>query len=52
MIFTLLYPAFVLFARRLHDMGQTAWLTVVPGVIVGAALLPANIAPRGAGSSR
>ena len=46
-IFTLLFPAFVLFARRLHDMGQTAWLTVIPGVIVGAALLPANVAPRG-----
>lgn len=46
-IFTLLFPAFVLFARRLHDMGQTAWLTVPPGVIVGAAMLPANVANRG-----
>jgi uncharacterized membrane protein YhaH (DUF805 family) len=47
-IFTLLFPAFVLHARRLHDMGQTAWLTVIPGVIVGAALLPQNVANRGA----
>jgi uncharacterized membrane protein YhaH (DUF805 family) len=46
-IFTLLFPAFVLHARRLHDMGQTAWLTVIPGVIVGAALLPQNVANRG-----
>jgi uncharacterized membrane protein YhaH (DUF805 family) len=46
-IFTLLFPAFVLFARRLHDMGQTAWLTVPPGLIVGAAMLPANVANRG-----
>jgi uncharacterized membrane protein YhaH (DUF805 family) len=27
---TLLYPAFVMLARRLHDMGQTAWLLVLP----------------------
>ena len=27
---TLLYPAFVMLARRLHDMGQTAWLLVIP----------------------
>ena len=27
---TLLFPAFVLHARRLHDMGKTAWLLVVP----------------------
>jgi uncharacterized membrane protein YhaH (DUF805 family) len=46
-IFTLLFPAFVLFARRLHDMGQTAWLTVAPGGIVGAAMLPGNVANRG-----
>ena len=46
-LFTLLYPAFVLFARRLHDMGLTAWLTVPPGVVVGAAMLPANVANRG-----
>jgi uncharacterized membrane protein YhaH (DUF805 family) len=46
-IFTLLFPAFVLFARRLHDMGQTAWLTVPPGLIVGAAILPQNVANRG-----
>ena len=27
---TLLFPAFVLHARRLHDIGQTAWLLVLP----------------------
>ncbi len=29
----LLYPAIVLHARRLHDMGHTAWLLLVPGVL-------------------
>ncbi len=29
---TLLFPAFVLHARRLHDMGKTAWLLLVPGL--------------------
>jgi uncharacterized membrane protein YhaH (DUF805 family)/uncharacterized membrane protein YphA (DoxX/SURF4 family) len=35
---TLLYPGFVLVAGRLHDMGQTAWLLAIPGVIDVAAL--------------
>jgi uncharacterized membrane protein YhaH (DUF805 family) len=39
-LFTLLYPAFVLYARRLHDMGKTAWLLIVPGALVAAAALP------------
>ncbi|MGH8219208.1 MAG: DUF805 domain-containing protein [Steroidobacteraceae bacterium] len=30
---TLLFPAAVLQARRLHDMGQTAWLLLIPGVL-------------------
>jgi uncharacterized membrane protein YhaH (DUF805 family) len=30
---TLLFPAAVLHARRLHDMGQTAWLLLVPGIL-------------------
>lgn len=30
MILVLLYPAVVLYARRLHDMGHTAWPLVVP----------------------
>ncbi len=30
---TLLFPAAVLHARRLHDMGQTAWLLLLPGVL-------------------
>jgi uncharacterized membrane protein YhaH (DUF805 family) len=29
-----LYPAVVLLARRLHDMGQTAWLLVVPAALI------------------
>ena len=28
---TFLYPAFVMHARRLHDMGKTAWLLLIPG---------------------
>ena len=39
-LFTLLFPAFVLHARRLHDMGQTAWLLIVPGALLGAAIWP------------
>jgi uncharacterized membrane protein YhaH (DUF805 family) len=35
---TLLYPGFVLVAGRLHDMGQTGWLLLAPGLIVVAAL--------------
>jgi uncharacterized membrane protein YhaH (DUF805 family) len=30
---TLLFPAAVLLARRLHDMGHTAWLLLIPGVL-------------------
>ena len=30
---TLLFPAAVLHARRLHDMGQTAWLLFIPGAL-------------------
>ena len=33
----LLYPAFVLLARRLRDMGYTAWLVLAPLVLVLAA---------------
>jgi uncharacterized membrane protein YhaH (DUF805 family)/uncharacterized membrane protein YphA (DoxX/SURF4 family) len=35
---TLLYPGFVLAAGRLHDMGQTGWLLLAPGLIDLAAL--------------
>jgi uncharacterized membrane protein YhaH (DUF805 family) len=35
---TLMYPGFVLVAGRLHDMGRSAWLLSIPGVIVVAAL--------------
>jgi uncharacterized membrane protein YhaH (DUF805 family) len=33
-IFTLLYPAFVLLARRVRDMGFPAWLVLVPLVLM------------------
>ena len=29
-IFTLLYPAFVLLARRVRDMGYSVWLVLLP----------------------
>lgn len=32
-LITMLYPWLVLQARRLHDMGQTAWLLLIPGAI-------------------
>ena len=35
---TLLFPALVLQARRLHDMGQTAWLLMIPGTLDAAAI--------------
>ncbi len=34
----LLFPAFVLHARRLHDMGKSAWLLLAPGALAGAAV--------------
>ena len=34
----LLFPAMVLHARRLHDMGRTAWLLLAPGALDVAAL--------------
>jgi uncharacterized membrane protein YhaH (DUF805 family) len=30
----LLFPAVVLHARRLHDMGRTAWLLIVPAALI------------------
>ncbi len=33
-LIALLFPGFVLHARRLHDMGKTAWLLLVPGAPV------------------
>ena len=35
---TLLYPGFVLVAGRLHDMGQTGWLLLAPGLLDAVAL--------------
>jgi len=34
----MLFPAVVLHARRLHDMGRSAWLLLVPGIPVAAAI--------------
>jgi uncharacterized membrane protein YhaH (DUF805 family) len=36
-LLVLLFPAIILHARRLHDMGQTAWLLVAPAVLIVAA---------------
>lgn len=32
----LLYPALVLHARRLHDMGKPGWLVLIPGAVIAA----------------
>ena len=37
-LLVLLFPAFVLHARRLHDMGRSAWLLLVPAALLAAAL--------------
>ena len=37
-LLVLLFPAFALHARRLHDMGHSAWLLLVPGGLLAAAL--------------
>lgn len=34
----LLYPAICLYARRLHDMGKTAWLLVIPAIPTAAGI--------------
>jgi len=38
-VLVLLYPAVVLHVRRLHDMGRTGWLMLVPTVLAVAAML-------------
>lgn len=38
-VLVLLYPAVVLHARRLHDMGHSGWLALVPGVLSVLAML-------------
>jgi uncharacterized membrane protein YhaH (DUF805 family) len=35
---TMLFPAMVLQARRLHDMGQSAWLLLIPGALLAVAI--------------
>ena len=34
----LAFPAVVLHARRLHDMGRTAWLLLAPGALAAGAI--------------
>lgn len=34
----LLFPAIILHARRLHDMGRTAWLLLIPGAPIAAGI--------------
>jgi uncharacterized membrane protein YhaH (DUF805 family) len=36
-LLALMFPAVILHARRLHDMGQSAWLLLAPGVLTVAA---------------
>jgi uncharacterized membrane protein YhaH (DUF805 family) len=38
-VLVLVYPAVVLHVRRLHDMGRTGWLMLVPTVLTVAAML-------------
>jgi len=38
-VLVMLYPAIILHVRRLHDMGLTGWLILVPGVLTVAAML-------------
>lgn len=33
-LLVLLFPALILHARRLHDMGHTAWLLLAPGALM------------------
>jgi uncharacterized membrane protein YhaH (DUF805 family) len=37
-VLVLLYPAVVLHVRRLHDMGRTGWLMLLPAVLAVAAM--------------
>jgi uncharacterized membrane protein YhaH (DUF805 family) len=37
-VLVLLFPAVVLHARRLHDMGHSGWLLLVPAVLTIAAM--------------
>ena len=37
-LLVLLFPAVVLHARRLHDMGHTAWLLLAPVALIAASI--------------
>ena len=36
-LLVLMFPALILHARRLHDMGHSAWLLLIPGLLMVAA---------------
>ncbi len=36
-LLVLMFPAVILHARRLHDMGHSAWLLLIPGILMVAA---------------
>jgi uncharacterized membrane protein YhaH (DUF805 family) len=36
-LLVLLFPAFILHARRMHDLGHSAWLLLAPAVLMVAA---------------
>jgi uncharacterized membrane protein YhaH (DUF805 family) len=44
---TLLFPAFMLHAGRLHDMGQSAWLLLAPAVPTAVAVWLHMYSPGG-----
>jgi uncharacterized membrane protein YhaH (DUF805 family) len=44
-LLVLLFPAVVLHARRLHDMGRTAWLLLIPGALIAASLWFRMVSP-------
>lgn len=37
-LLVLLFPAIVLHARRLHDMGHSAWLLLAPSALIAASI--------------
>lgn len=37
-LMVLLFPAVVLHARRLHDMGHSAWLLLAPGALIAGSI--------------
>ncbi len=44
-LLVLLFPAIVLHARRLHDMGRSALLLLVPGALIAASIVLRMVSP-------